>query len=75
MSVEVISALTPIALAVIGAITAWQGKKIRELTARFDHLNGQFRSAVHHIRDWQRWDRGGRTGATPVLPDDLLNEV
>ncbi|HEY9312127.1 hypothetical protein [Williamsia sp.] len=75
MNSDLIESLTPIALAVISAVTAWQGKKLRELSVRFDKLSGQFRSAVVHIRDWQRWDRTGRIGDTPTIPDDLIDEV
>lgn len=75
MAAEVIIALTPVLIAIISAFTAWQGKKIRELSSKFDKLNSQFRSAVWHIRDWPRWDRNGRTGDNPALPNDPLNEV
>jgi hypothetical protein len=75
MTPDLIQALNPVLLAIIAAITAWQGRKIKELSVKFDRLSGLFRSAVRHIRDWQRWDRAGRVGTPPSVPEDLIDEV
>ncbi|MGF7125003.1 hypothetical protein [Rhodococcus sp. BE178] len=70
-----ITALTPVLLAIIGAVTAWQGKQIRDLRDKFADLSSKFRLSIWYIRDVHRWDRDGRSGALPAIPDDLRDEV
>ncbi|WP_433597934.1 hypothetical protein ACQPXH_19275 [Nocardia sp. CA-135953] len=62
LSPEVIQAISAGLVAIIAALTAWQQKKVKELTARVVELEkqmaeerGKFKAAVRVIRGLQRY--------------------
>lgn len=73
MTPELIQALNPTVTVIVGAVTAYQQKRIHEL----GKVEGKFRIAIRHIRDWHRWEMTPteRRGPSPSIPDDLIDEV
>ncbi|MET7752299.1 MULTISPECIES: hypothetical protein [Actinomycetes] len=62
MTPELIQAIGVAIVGIIGALTAWQNKKVRELSARVAELEsqmaaekGKFRAAIRFIRSLQRY--------------------
>ena len=80
---EIINAVGVAVTGVLGAWTARNSRKIKELSDRLaaveterDGLKKQFRSAVLHIRDWLSWRLEHAPGVPPPpLPPELRAEV
>ena len=80
---EVINAVGVAVTGVLGAWTARNSRKIKELSDRLaaveaerDGFKKQFRLAVVHIRDWLGWAMQHAPGVPPPpLPPELRDEV
>lgn len=52
-----------------------QDEKIKVLQEEYGSLKRLFRLSVDTLSSWIKWDRSGRNGQPPALPDDLRGHI